>query len=278
MEDDTGLIKDFLLNQRLLFHFTNRIKCFEAILPAQRLKFSLRKNFDDIAESTRINLITDQDKANITKQERLVSHKNVTSIEKLLNDEVQVLCFCKNSSDFVPDFLVRPRMWSQYSRGTDGVCLVFDETELMGCAHDQFEDDALIIDDVTYEEGYPLANFTYELKESEICSFELRKEDLTRFVREQARDLYFIKHCDYVQENEKRFVLLHETDEQYLYYGRCLKAVILGSKFPSYLSPLPLLYRERLGIKVYQMQMISGTIDLFEYNPIVPPGMGFGTA
>ena len=117
---------DYSPDQKLLFHFTNRTKCFESILPSMCIKFSYRRDFDDIAESSEINIIGLGTSIQ-TEEERFKINNNQVKLQDFINNDIQVLCFCKNENNITPSFILKPRMWSQYSRGQEGVCLIFDE-------------------------------------------------------------------------------------------------------------------------------------------------------
>lgn len=257
---------DFDYSKKLLFHFSNRIAVLEHILPEQRLRFSLRKKFDDIAENTTFVIITNCDVPNISPKREQNCLKNANAIERIINDETEALCFCKNGNNYEPDFLSRPRMWSQYSKGTEGVCLVFDNNELLDFTSEQFETDELLIDDITYQE-YPLYENKNELNESDICKKVFSAIELKNIIEDMFKDIFFVKHKDFLHENEKRFVLLN-SGENFIYFQSSLKALILGSAFPNYLNPLIFYYKEKYHIKVYKMNMLNGDIGIEEFCPI----------
>ena len=108
------------------------------------------------------------------------------------------------------------QMWGVYADKGQGVCLVFDKDML--CKQ---IDDAVLHKIVSYD--------------TSVESFYIEKsndsQDIQRNIQEHAEMLFFHKRKEWEHEQEYRFIKRCSSlnKEEYLYYGKALKYIILNS-------------------------------------------------
>ena len=108
------------------------------------------------------------------------------------------------------------QMWGLYADKGQGVCLVFDKDML--CKQ---IDDAVLHKIVSYDtsvESFYIANSN-------------DSQSIQRNIQKQAEKLFFHKRKEWEHEQEYRFIkrCTNLNKEEYLYYGKALKYIILNS-------------------------------------------------
>lgn len=108
-------------------------------------------------------------------------------------------------------------MWGLYAEKGEGVCLVFDKTELLK----RFDND-IIHATVSYDKN--IESFNITTAES---SNEVYKE-----IKDNANKIFFHKRIEWEHEQEYRIIkrCLNIINEEYLFYGDTLKFIIINSK------------------------------------------------
>jgi hypothetical protein len=89
--------------------------------------------------------------------------------------------------------------------------------------------------------------------------------DVTQFVVDHERELFFVKALDWASEHEYRFTLRPTVEPgavlpeySFVDYGSSLREVLLGERFPQWQIPAVRAMCDRLGIEVSQIQWRMG--------------------
>lgn len=245
-----------------IFHYTDMRTAMEHILYEKQLRFSKGTKTNDPREYKPWIFSTEfRDKAGSTDHS-LSDTKNIAvevnyKLEKIMKSDYKLACFCSNRSDKGSDseidsFLFkklslcgydRLRMWSQYGEAFYGVAIAFSATSLVKRLHEVLGQDALIVSDhVEYADNL----YAKDLAISILDGSKLWNENLDMYanehVKKNIRNIFFAKHIDYSGEIEYRIVV-HDPDHkfEYLDITGCVKAVILGDRFP-------LVYEESIDV------------------------------
>lgn len=132
----------------------------------------------------------------------------------------------------------RARMWQQYASDHQGVCLLFDRSEII---------DRMVADlDERGDVYHGAVDYTEEGLAGEVQArtlvLENFKENTTQAVIDHIanhyRELFFLKTKDWETECEYRFVVSgFEHGYEYVEYEGALKAVVAGEKLPDWQVP-----------------------------------------
>lgn len=246
-----------LNNEDTIFHYTDMRTAMEHILYEKQLRFSKSTKTNDPREYKPSNFSTFfHDRAggadhSLSDTKTMAVEVN-DKLEKIMKSDYKLACFCSNdkSHDDENDFLPirqtkqygydRMRMWSQYADKFRGIAIAFSAAALENRLREVLGQDALIVSDHV--------EYTDNLKDLAISILDGNEllNDLDMYandhVKKNIRNIFFAKHIDYNGENEYRSVV-HDPDHkfEYLDITGCIKAVILGDRFP-------LVYEESIDI------------------------------
>jgi hypothetical protein len=156
----------------------------------------------------------------------------------------------------------RPRMWEQYAENHAGACLIFDRAALREALHHDLGGKG------QYSEGsveYTPAGFAA----SEGAAVQLGdfheatlKDDVAHHVVKHNRDFFFLKTEDWASEFEYRVVFRRESDVplanivagHFAGYGRALRYVVVGERFPAWQLPGARAVADSAGVELRQMK------------------------
>lgn len=116
------------------------------------------------------------------------------------------------------------QMWGLYADKANGVCLVFDQDDILKrLAPDVYWDKNVYWDKITYK--YHIESF--------INSLSKNVNNISDEIRHNIRDVFFVKRREW--EHEQEFRILKRcsiaSNEEYLNYGNALKYIIISSKY-----------------------------------------------
>ena len=220
MDDIIEYVK---ISDDALFHYTKVSTAIEHILHTKKF---------------RLSVLNDTNDPNEYKQKLFSSHRRAsgqetrfeenqyfellkeakTRINRMRGFECRVMCFCTNNK---PTLILsdgnsekdqhssngwsKSRMWSQYGQNHYGICLVFSKRKLEEVLAEK-ESQVIFYkaDYVQYfQQGQPRKN---------IDGTRLKKEGVEKyslnFIKENSKELFFLKHIDYRDEAEFRVVVL----------------------------------------------------------------------
>jgi len=195
--------------KKLIYHYTN-VDSFFHILNSMSLKIS------DFAKSDDLN------EANIANVDRIGDVQTLISLEKYIKERCSYLSFVQDGDIGLGELegTNHPRMWSQYAQRGYGVCLALDEKSFFNINAEKLNSKYYKFEPVFYEHKNG-ASVTIEVPYA-----EGREECL---IKQYYQELFFKKHIDWKEENEKRLFGI-DLPEFLSIYG-ALEFVCLGPKF-----------------------------------------------
>jgi hypothetical protein len=158
------------------------------------------------------------------------------------------MCFCTNDKptlilsngnsikdEHVSDGWEKSRMWSQYGQNHHGICLVFSKRELEAVLAEKESE-------IKFYRASPVQYSQQKLRWPEIDGTRLKEEGVEEyslnFIKENSKELFFIKHVDYRDEAEFRVVVLDpDKNLEYLDIASFIKCVIVADRTPEAYYP-----------------------------------------
>lgn len=199
MNDERNYFRD----NDWLYHFTN-LASARKIICEKRLKFSLLRRTNDSCENAKCiyNQYSPQQEKDILEDiEREIYHYQQISLSE--NKPV----FGRKGFDL-------QQMWGIYADSGYGVCLIFDKNELLNY---------LTLSHIHAQVSY-VADFT-----PDVFTEVNRSEDVEKYIKENAKALFFTKRKEWEHEQEYRIInRFDETDgTHYLDIKDSLKYIVL---------------------------------------------------
>lgn len=220
--------KELFTSEDTVFHYTSVYTALEHILDKQQLRLSPRKHSNDPIENTRQYITNtrsyahtkvDHDKLR-ENQDRVIGGMDLFS--KKIHEDSKQLCFCMNKTEEDLGFL-KPRMWDQYANNYKGVALAFSLEELQKSKVGIY---SLSHDEVKYRDYSTL-------KKIDSLDFKNFTKSKNKEYRKQINDNMFIKHVDYINENEYRFLHLSKDNFNYINIENAIKGIVISQNYTS---------------------------------------------
>jgi hypothetical protein len=218
----------------LLFHYTRSETALKFILPNETLRLSSCRGTNDPRES-KDWLFTLVCRANGPAPGEAL--RVSTELNRLIKDMTRLSCFCANTPPNVAlaesSGAFHSRMWAQYSEDHKGIVLVFDGRRLLPDAQESLGSlGQLWFGPVEYVEHFDPGSFAFFLEYDEVLSTPA-EELARRILSSRMPWLFFTKHVDWAQEEERRMVMLPRDGRDYFIPIRSsLVEIVLGADFP----------------------------------------------
>lgn len=190
-----------------LFHYT-KFESFLKIIETMTLRSSALCKMNDLNEANLCGLDWNSD------------FMLMIRAEKYVKEQCSVISFTKNymTGPICEEGSNHPALWAHYADNSNGVCIVLDKGVLL---------------DINMKQ---LSKLFYKLEPADYnihCAprdeiMQRRYSDVTDFVRNNYRELFFKKHTDWSYEGEERFFV--EAPEVYLNIKGAIKYIILGGR------------------------------------------------
>lgn len=202
-------IKDQFKQTEKLYHFT-KFDTALRIIESNRLRFSKLDNMNDIHENDKIVFLD-------ANNQRI--NEFPSDVLDALHDEIykyrQISLTAEGQPGDELGFNLH-QMWGLYADRGEGVCLVFDKKELSKWLNAKMKKERVSYDDKI---------------ESFFISFSDDHLMVPNEIMNHTKDIFYHKRKEW--EHEQEFRLLKRcpvaTKEEYLWYGKALKFVILSS-------------------------------------------------
>jgi hypothetical protein len=234
------MIIGFTDSDRLLYHYTKMSTAKEKILLQQSLKVGRYTCTNDPKESKDWEFNLSSNAAEGLKN--YITGDLPQRFSKALKSRAKVACFCKDraplSGDHTRDFCLRgwgkARMWAQYAKNHSGLCLVFDKNLFHQQVVSQLPQNGRAYrGSVSYRDRYFVPSF--EEGDYFINVDQLGVVGFDRYVemhlRSFCRRLFFEKNVDWRDENEFRWIVFSDTEEDlFIQYADSLVGVIFGDR------------------------------------------------
>ena len=224
-----------------IYHYTKTENIFK-ILETLSLKFSSFQKVNDPKESKiwPFKVYCLDSKSKETFEKELFGKLN-----SFILKNSKILCMTKdnNSHDKVTHYnkgYNHPRMWAQYAENNTGVCLVFDKDEFDNNFETLYKNKINFHREVEYlnsglgteihTDGIPFdpyAIFYEKLLNDGFNNY------LYNHIKLHFKSLYYTKHTNWSEENEERYVLINESDNNIFFpIQNSLKGIIITEDFP----------------------------------------------
>ena len=195
--------------KRLVYHYTN-VDSFFSIINSMSLKVSLFNKSDDLNE------------ANIANVDRISDIRTRISLEKYIKDRCSYLSFVQDGKIGLSELegTNHPRMWSQYAQRGLGACFAIDEERFLKINSEKLNGKFYKFETVQYE---------YKNGPSITIVEEFVNGIDEKIIKQNYQELFFKKHIDWREENEKRLFGI-DIPEYLSIYG-ALEYICLGPEF-----------------------------------------------
>ena len=239
-----------------MFHYTKGSVVLENILFTKQFRYSSLNNTNDPREYKYWfygahgygGLSSNKD---LDKKRRIAGQK----LDRIRRFDFKVGGFCSNrlaltdtsinndteNCDTKLDNILgyaKPRMWSQYGENHYGICLAFSIQCMVEAIKNQLGNKAIFFHHkVEYSNAIPYNVISLDANDL------IEKDDSNIFalnhIKKCYKEVFFIKHTDYKDEDEFRFIIYYPTEEYfYLDISTCILAVIVGDRFHEIYTPL----------------------------------------
>jgi len=271
-------LRNPLVDDDLIYHYTTGADCIEHILADRRLRFTSLSRTNDPLEyqdfyhsATGTGTTRDQLKQLLDKGFR---------INDILKQFCKICCFSidqepgtvPNATGLFHKEFAKSRMWSQYANYHRGVCLVFSASRLYEILMPDTESLRVSQESIVdiFKGKVEYNNFLRKLDETltiEYSANELKKSEIDR-IRENAQAYLFTKLEDYKDEQEYRIVLYSskgflDGESAYVRFGDALQCVILGCSFPNvYEQNIITFSKKKIEFGVVKLNWIHGMPNL----------------
>ena len=233
------MIENVTTADKFLYHYSKVTTAVDYILKDRSLMLGRYNTTNDPKEtkSWQFNLGTNEDrelgKYNMAEESAWLSHE--------LKYRARLACFCMDSSPLSGNHLddifkrgfCKPRMWAQYAEKHTGVCLVFDRRKLSKSIDEQFASKHLVMSGPIKYVDRSIAPNLY-LDQPYIINVDVlesvgRNAYPQLHLKTHYQTLFFEKMTDWQNENEWRWVVFTNSDEEiFVNYGSALVGLVFG--------------------------------------------------
>lgn len=194
------------LDDKFLYHFT-RAKSLIKILENMALKMSSFENLNDLNEKE-VNFILHDWRNELKIAKYITKYCHLISFtQNYITEKSHCECGCNH-----------PRMWAQYADNNKGACIVINEEKFI-------ELNRPILNTIFWK----IENVKYKSYISNEDSIE--SSDPKVFLEKNYKKIFFEKHNDWIQEDERRLFCIGEP--QVFSIDNCIEFICLGNKFES---------------------------------------------
>jgi len=200
----------------IIYHYTKASTAIDFILFNGQLKFNASRKSNDPIESRkarRSTVYSGKEVGKAIEKDVAIDSNYLHEHINMLENQFHQICFCKNhmgdlfgSKFYQSGFsgheelfgFTKLRMWEQYADNYSGVCLAFSKEKISSLNERKIE---LIKDDVKYLSFRELS----VAKVGDIQGNHLLrvgKDEYKKKIEQKVKESFFIKHKDYIGENE----------------------------------------------------------------------------
>jgi hypothetical protein len=221
-----------------LYHYTSSSVALDSVLAQGRLRLGLVELMNDPYESRPRypNLAIAEGVPELGPDH---TH-TMEEADRLLRRGAKVACFTRDYE--LPDSVLNPSalrgyahpaLWAHYADDHRGVCLRFSRRALAERIHRELGPRGSVFEGaVDYPLEMPVRAQAMGLDVEQIHEFGLDVV-VTRYIERYQRELFFVKHTDWAEEHEYRWVFVDpEPSPAYVTIAGALTGLVLGDAFP----------------------------------------------
>jgi len=279
----------------IIYHYTKASTAIDFILYNEQLRFNESRKSNDPIESrnaSRGTLYSCREDYSSIKQEEILNSRYLHQYISTLENQFHQICFCKNlmgemfaSEYYISSFhgheeifgFTKLRMWEQYADNYLGVCLAFSKEKILALNKGRI---VLLEDDVKYLtfQELTIAKFG-DFQGNQLLNVEIDK--YKELIEEKVKQSFFIKHKDYIGENEYRIGTLYDINKCCLEYIRgesiidktimldisgCIKAIFISSYTNDKQKSELLKYAKKLDVPIIEMDWQYNSFEPRDYR------------
>ena len=219
----------------ILSHYTKMSIAQNYILDKGTLKFSsMLKQYDPFEYKDIEITYGGMKQRHSTDKEEQKAEESIRAIRRI-NRSYKIACFCKNkksSSNIIKNYeyygFARPRMWAQYSELHKGCCLIFSRKVIFD--NIRMKGFNFFRRGIRYYDSYRLNMMYPNGSYDGIREYGFEKYSKLA-IRAYRNNYLFVKHKDFVQENEYRIALQCEKKGNvYIPVKNAIVGIVISDK------------------------------------------------
>ncbi|CZL45267.1 TPA: DUF2971 domain-containing protein [Legionella pneumophila] len=215
-------------------HYTKALTAIKVILPHQTIKLgdALSVNdpyenklswFEDDCSTYAEDYVFDREEAKNILAQRIKLFCTTQCNMVSENEIFSYIHGLKNS------YFSIPSMWAHYGDNHAGICLIFDK-EILNEQIKKVSYDKFLSNEVAYQDYIP--HRSAEVNRNNLKIYLENPKIFNDFCYPYIRDVFFKKNSCWSYEEEYRWLLLTENEDELLVnYQNSLKAIVLGADF-----------------------------------------------
>ncbi|MEI8096415.1 MAG: DUF2971 domain-containing protein [Spirochaetales bacterium] len=266
-------------SENLVFHYTSALCTVTELLQSGQFRMGRLKQMNDPLEFLdKLRFFSGGVTFDLNESRRITKQLEIADRHRI--ERVRLDSFAQDRSagpqgreDLFHKGWAGSRMWAQYAGSHSGVCLVFDRLQIYKAirgklGHTDSKNSPLIQHRVRYTDHLPtLIKHLYPNVESQFSD-----EEFTNWYLEKCQPLRFLKHRDFRDEHEYRYLLIREDFDprepnfEFPISG-CIKAVILGCRFPEAYRINMEHNASKFDLELFDIDWKSGRPELGLCNP-----------
>lgn len=261
-------------SNKYIYHYTRADTAIDYILSSRTLQLSQFANLNDPKESKfeDIYVFGNADLPFGDTRNRLIDFFRL---------KVKAVCFSRDdqnvdyphpySSDMCSRGYAKSRMWATYGDNHKGVCLVFDKEKLRDIfTVNKNTNDHLFYGSVNYGRIY-----SEIMKDNEAFYADIKElnEDfetaINKMISNHWKTYFLFKHEDWVTENEYRFLLVGDKEEnEYLPFKDALAGIAVGMDISEEDSNKIITFSNENNIPAVKAEWGLGNSTMKMLNPV----------
>lgn len=158
------------------------------------------------------------------------------------------------------------RMWAQYADNHKGVCIMFDQAKLQESIKSDLKGCTILGDGIRYinhNVNNERTNDPYMINLEEFARIGI-SEYMSNHIRQHPKELFFMKHNNWQDEHEFRYIVFGYESEYYLNIQDAITGIILGEDFNNDQIEIILVLADELGIDVYRLYTRGWAVNIFK--------------
>ena len=279
----------------IIYHYTKASTAIDFILYNEQLRFNESRKSNDPIESrkaSRGTLYSWREVNSQIKEKEILDSRDVHDYIYNLENQFHQICFCKNhmgklfaSENSFGSFhgheeifgFTKLRMWEQYADNYLGVCLAFSKEKILALNKGRID---LLKGNVKYLTFQKLSFAKIgDIHWNHLFSVGMDK--YKKLIEKIVKKSFFIKHKDYIGENEYRIGTLYDINKCCLEYIRgesiidktimldisgCIEAIFISSYTNDKQKSELLKYAKKLDVPIIEMDWQYNSFEPRDYR------------
>jgi hypothetical protein len=256
-----------------MFHYTKSDTAIYYILRNRTLKFGKFRTVNDPRES---KIWPFKFYCSSSDSRDLFKSHLFDDVHDYILDNTHLLCFSNSLEETdeskqsafseLNEGWAYHRMWAQYADNHKGVCIMFDKTKLQESLKSDLRDCSILGDSISYinhKNDNELTNDPYMINLEDFVKMGT-SEYMNNHIRQFPKELFLMKHDNWQDEHEFRYIIFGHENEYYLNIQDAITGIILGEEFDNSQLKEILELANELNIDVYRIYTRGWAVNLFK--------------